>query len=122
GIVSLDVFGLSPAREIKNSGAALPGAPLSTTFAVGEEGDLGATPGDVELAPLTGPLDRVNAVVRPGETYRVDVVVRTRKIGHFFPGGTVDALDIWLELQATDENGRVIFWSGKVEDEGKGPV
>ena len=98
------------------------GAQLSTTFAVGEEGDFGAVAGDVELAPLTGPLDRVNAVVRPGETYRVDVVVRTRKIGHFFPGGTVDAFDVWLELQATDDNGRVIFWSGKVEDGGKGPV
>jgi Flp pilus assembly protein TadD len=120
-ILSLDVFGLSPAREIKASDASLSGA-LSTTFAVGEEGDLGAAAGDVEVAPLTGPLDRVNAVVRPGETYRVDVVVRTRKIGHFFPGGTVDAFDVWLELQATDESGRVIFWSGKVENDGKGPV
>jgi len=52
----------------------------------------------------------------------VDVVVRTRKIGHFFPGGTVDAFDVWLELQATDDTGRVIFWSGMVEDGGKGPI
>ena len=36
----------------------------------------------------------------PGSTVRVDVVVRTRRIGHFFPGGTVDAFDVWLELQA----------------------
>ena len=35
----------------------------------------------------------------PGSTARVDVVVRTRKIGHFFPAGTVDAFDVWLELQ-----------------------
>jgi Flp pilus assembly protein TadD len=48
--------------------------------------------------------------------------VRTRKVGHFFPGGTVDAFDVWLELQATDEKGQTIFWSGKVEDDGKGPV
>jgi tetratricopeptide (TPR) repeat protein len=52
----------------------------------------------------------------------VDVVVRTRKIGHFFPGGTVDAFDVWLELQGKDADGRVIFWSGEVEDGGKGPV
>ena len=52
----------------------------------------------------------------------VDVVVRTRKVGHFFPGGTVDAFDVWLELQATDEKGQMLFWSGKVEDDGKGPV
>ena len=28
----------------------------------------------------------------------------------------------WLELQATDADGRMLFWSGKVEDDGKGPV
>src|SRR6185369_6203212 len=90
----------------------------------GEEGDsaAGAGAADVEVAPITGPLNRVDAGVRPGDTYRVDVVVRTRKIGHFFPGGTVDAFDVWLELQATDDNGRVIFWSGMVEEGGKGPV
>jgi tetratricopeptide (TPR) repeat protein len=53
---------------------------------------------------------------------RVDVVVRTRKVGHFFPGGTVDAFDVWLELQAVDETGQTIFWSGKVEQDGAGPV
>jgi tetratricopeptide (TPR) repeat protein len=60
--------------------------------------------------------------LEPGITARVDVVVRTRKIGHFFPGGTVDAFDVWLELQAKDADGRIIFWSGSVEDNGKGPV
>jgi tetratricopeptide (TPR) repeat protein len=52
----------------------------------------------------------------------VDVVVRTRGVGHFFPGGTVDAFDVWVELKATDSNGRVLLWSGGVEDDGKGPV
>jgi len=48
------------------------------------------------------------------------VVVRTRKIGHFFPGGTVDSFDIWLDVQAKDATGKVVFWSGQVEDNGKG--
>jgi Flp pilus assembly protein TadD len=52
----------------------------------------------------------------------MDVVVRTKKVGHFFPGGTIDAFDVWLELQAVDEKGQTLFWSGKVEDDGKGPV
>src|SRR5439155_20451033 len=39
-----------------------------------------------------------------------------------FPGGTVDAFEVWLELQATDEKGQVLFWSGKVQGDGKGPV
>ena len=29
--------------------------------------------------------------------------VRTRKVGHFFPGGTVDAFDVWVELEAVDD-------------------
>ncbi len=61
-------------------------------------------------------------MLEPGSTARVDVVVRTRKIGHFFPGGTVDAFDTWLELQAQDADGRLVFWSGDVTDGGKGPV
>jgi Tfp pilus assembly protein PilF len=60
--------------------------------------------------------------MRPGGTYRVDVVARTRGIGHFFPGGTVDAFDVWLELKGEDAAGRVFFWSGRVEDDGRGPV
>ncbi len=48
--------------------------------------------------------------------------MRTRKVGHFFPGGTVDAFDVWLALKATDDKGQTIFWSGQVEDGGKGPV
>ena len=100
---------------------------LQTTFAVGEEAETSvpvnmspdaATP----VALLTAPLNRTAAAVKRGGTYRVDVVVRTRKVGHFFPGGTVDAFDCWLELTATDDKGRVLFWSGGVEDDGKGPV
>jgi tetratricopeptide (TPR) repeat protein len=34
----------------------------------------------------------------------------------------VDAFDAWLELQARDSDGRVIFWSGNVTDGGRGPV
>ena len=48
--------------------------------------------------------------------------MRTRKVGHFFPGGTVDAFDVWVELEAIDDRGRTIFHSGAVDDGGKGPV
>jgi tetratricopeptide (TPR) repeat protein len=124
--VTVDVFGISPAG--KEEKAASPatvarGQELSTTFAVGEEADVASPKGPAgEARPITAPLGRVQASVRRGDDYLVDVVVRTRKIGHFFPGGTVDAFDVWLELQATDDKGQVIYWSGKVEDDGKGPV
>jgi hypothetical protein len=42
--------------------------------------------------------------------------------GISFPGGTVDAYDTWLELKGVDDKGQTIFWSGMVEDDGKGPV
>ncbi|HXE74570.1 MAG TPA: tetratricopeptide repeat protein [Candidatus Xenobia bacterium] len=75
-----------------------------------------------ESGSLQAPLHRGAPVVRAGESVRLDVVVRTRKLGHLFPGGTNDAFDVWLELLATDETGQPIFWSGRVEDDGKGPV
>ena len=72
---------------------------------------------------MTAPLDqKSNPAVRRGDSVRVDVVVRTRKVGHFFPGGTVDAFDTWVELKAVDDKGQTIFWSGGVADDGKGPV
>ncbi|HTG73368.1 MAG TPA: tetratricopeptide repeat protein [Terriglobia bacterium] len=122
GILSVDIFGVSPAREEKVGKDVSSTGSLNTTFAIGEEGEAALTPFIAEVAPLSAPLDQVAAEVAPGETYRVDVVVRTRKLGHFFPGGTVDAFDIWLELEATDDAGRTIFSSGAVSEGGKGPV
>jgi tetratricopeptide (TPR) repeat protein len=121
GQVTVDIFSIWPARELAAGGEARP-TDLMTTFAIGEEAEQTITPGGVPAAPVTAPLNRVGAVVRRGDEVLVDVVVRTRKVGHFFPGGTVDAFDVWVELQATDEKGQVIFWSGTVEDGGKGPV
>ena len=125
GQLSVDIFAVSPAGKESETGVAagLAGPQLSTTFAVGEEAE-SATPAASagEVRAITAPLGRVDAAVRRGDDVRVDVVVRTRKVGHFFPGGTVDAFDVWLELQAVDEKGQTIFWSGKVEDDGKGPV
>src|SRR6266849_3722835 len=123
--LSVDIFAVSPAgKEANVSARSEMGKPeLSTTFAVGEESDTSLPKGPAgEVRPITAPIDRTDAAVRRGDDVRVDVVVRTRKVGHFFPGGTVDAFDVWLELQATDEKGQAIFWSGKVEDDGKGPV
>ena len=124
--VSVDVFAISPAGKEEpavSPSAVTTGQELSTTFAVGEEADVNAPKGATrEARAITAPLGRVNARVRRGEDYRVDVVVRTRRVGHFFPGGTVDAFDVWLELQATDDKGQILYWSGKVEDGGKGPV
>lgn len=124
--VSVDIFAVSPetgANRIVQASGASP-MQAETTFAVGEEAEREITgmTGETNVAPVTAPLDRVEGTVVPGETARVDVVVRTLGVGHFFPGGTVDAFDCWLELKATDDNGKVLFWSGMVEGHGNGPV
>jgi Flp pilus assembly protein TadD len=121
GILSVDIFALSAAQEVKQGAQSQ--TEMATTFAVGEEAEAKITPGSAgEAAPVTAPLNRVHATVRRGDTVRVDVVVRTKKIGHFFPGGTVDAYDTWLELKGTDDKGQTVFWSGMTADDGKGPV
>jgi tetratricopeptide (TPR) repeat protein len=125
GFITVDIFAASPEDEAKGQTEMrrrTAGPELMSSFAVGEEAE---QPGAVvirEVGKITAPIDTARATFAPGSTVRLDTVVRTRKIGHFFPGGTVDAFDVWLELQARDAAGRVIFWSGKVEDGGRGPV
>ncbi len=126
GALTVDIFALSPAQPLVKTGAT--GQPeVATTFAVGEEAETKINPAvggnaSEDVASITAPLNRVQPSLRRGDTVRVDVVVRTKKVGHFFPGGTVDAYDTWLELKGTDDKGQTIFWSGMVEDDGKGPV
>ncbi len=122
GALTVDIFALSPAQAPVKAGAVSQND-LSTSFAVGEEAETKTTTeSGAETAPITAPLNLVRPALRRGDTVRVDVVVRTKKVGHFFPGGTVDAYDTWLELKGTDDKGQTIFWSGMVEDNGHGPV
>jgi len=123
--LSVDIFAISPAGKEASAPARgeMGKQELSTTFAVGEESEAALPKGQAgEVRAITAPIDRTAAAVRRGDDVRVDVVVRTRGVGHFFPGGTIDAFDVWLELQATGEKGQTIFWSGQVADNGKGPV
>ncbi len=122
GALTVDIFALS--RAAAKSSTAIQRNELQTTFAVGEEAETQTTadPTAGSAAPVTAPLDKVDAAVRRGDSVRLDVVVRTRKVGHFFPGGTVDAPDTWVELKAVDDRGQTLFWSGKAGDDDKGAV
>jgi Flp pilus assembly protein TadD len=140
-IVSVDVFAVTASAATSAAGgpaaggaaggagqAAAPGPdePVAQTMFPDIETAMTAPrpgPGAVaRRAPVVAPLDRAAPFMRPGGTYRVDVVARTRAVGHFFPGGTVDAFDVWLELKGEDAGGRVFFWNGYLEDGGRGPV
>ena len=131
GFVTVDIFAAAPVEEgagetpMVRRSPADSGLQAMSTFAVGEEAEPAGPVILREVGQVAAPLDRARPRLVPGSTVKVDVVVRTRTIGHFFPGGTVDAFDVWLELQAKDARGRVIFWSGMVETAeggGKGPV
>ena len=133
GQISVDVFGIvrgdTPAAAQEAGALRLPGQAaaeprLASTFAVGEESiDFGGGPQVLRpAADVIGPLGTVDAWVQRGEAVRVEVVVRTRKVGHFFPGGTVDAFDVWVEFEATDDRGRTLLHSGAAADGGSGPV
>lgn len=127
-IVSVDIFAASPATEEGISGPAMrrrvaDAQALSTGFAIGEEAEAGGGMIIIrDVDKIAAPIDRVSPKIRAGDTIKVDVVVRTRKVGHFFPAGTVDSFDVWLALKVVDADGLDIFWSGAVEDEGRGPV
>ena len=125
GFITVDIFGITPVDDMKGQPAMLrrsEDVQAQTTFAVGEESMQSGASFIREVGKLAAPIDSSGACIEPGSTVRVDVVVRTRKIGHFFPGGTVDGFDVWLELQGKDAGGNIIYWSGNVLDNGRGPV
>jgi len=126
GFVTVDLFAITPVEEMKGQAPMLRRAgdtqSLNSTMAVGEEAETAGQFFIREVSKVAAPIDTAKVTVEPGSTVRVDAVVRTRRVGHFFPGGTVDAYDLWLELQGKDADGKVFFWSGKAEDDGKGPV
>jgi tetratricopeptide (TPR) repeat protein len=126
GFISVDIFSVSPidekaegTRMVRRVGEA---PQAMSSIGAGEDAEQSGPVFIREVGQIAAPIDKAAPPLAPGSSARVDVVVRTRKIGHFFPGGTVDAFDIWVELQGRDADGRVVYWSGQVTDDGKGPV
>ncbi|MGA2600522.1 MAG: tetratricopeptide repeat protein [Bryobacteraceae bacterium] len=126
GFITVDIFAASPiddaGKQISMRRRTSDAPVESTTFASGEESEQTGPVFIREVGKIAAPIDHSGVTFQPGSTIRVDTVVRTRKIGHFFPAGTVDAFDVWLELEGCDADGRKVFWSGMVEDNGRGPV
>ena len=126
GFISVDLFAATPVEEKKGEvemrRTANDAPKLASTFAVGEEAEQSGPVVLREVGKVMAPLDAPGVALKAGSTVRVDAVVRTRKIGHFFPGGTVDSPDVWLEFQARDARGKIIGWSGWVDDSGRGAV
>jgi len=125
GFMTVDLFAATPVEqpkgiEMRRRASETP--VLNSTFAIGEESEQTGPVTIRNVGQVMAPLNAPGVALKPGTEVRIDAVVRTKKIGHFFPGGTVDAYDTWLEFRASDASGRVLAWSGRVEDSGKGPV
>lgn len=72
---------------------------------------------DLELA-LAG---RIEPATAPGSTpgLQLDVVIRSRGVGHGFPSGALDLNDAWVELEVRDGASRSIWRSGFDGPEGE---
>ena len=55
---------------------------------------------------------------RAGELVTVRCVVSSQKVGHDFPTGPLDIIQSWIELVVRDEQDRVVFDTGTVDDQG----
>ena len=65
--------------------------------------------------------DRVSLDLQLAEGGELDVILRSRGIGHRFPGGTMDSNEVWIEVRALDDAGRVVGESGALRPAGRGP-
>jgi len=59
------------------------------------------------------PMRTEQAMVSPGASILFDVVVRNVAVGHRFPGGTLDAQDVWTEVTVHDATGAVVAAAGQ---------
>lgn len=60
---------------------------------------------------LTAPLRPQVPVLKRGQTYLIEVVLRTLKLGHPFTQGTVDSNEIWVDTKARS-GGKLVGRSG----------
>ena len=54
-----------------------------------------------------------------GEEVIFEILVKNKGVGHSFPGGTIDAQEVWLEFQVSDGKEKKIFHSGFLEEDGQ---
>jgi tetratricopeptide (TPR) repeat protein len=74
----------------------------------------GIKAGDGIRAPLVAPLRPNLPALKPGQTYLVEVVIRTLNVGHVFTQGTADSNEVWVDFQARSGN-RIIGRSGALQ-------
>ncbi len=71
----------------------------------------GVKDGGTISGELIAPLRPHVPTLRPGQSYLLETVIRTVKMGHLFTQGTADSNQVWLEVEAR-QGGEVFARSG----------
>ncbi|MDX1674349.1 MAG: multiheme c-type cytochrome [Longimicrobiales bacterium] len=53
----------------------------------------------------------------PGEEIRIRTHITNNKVGHDFPTGPLDIIQAWVHVAVRDDNGALVFESGRLDDE-----
>ena len=57
--------------------------------------------------------------IKPGELLRLRVMVKNVGAGHYIPTGLTEVRQVWLEVAVTDADGKNVYHSGKLDENGK---
>jgi hypothetical protein len=79
--------------------------------------DVGAVEFSLDETPRRWLAPPPRVTVPAGVQMTLDVVVRNRKSGHFFPGGIADLRETWVELTLLDDQGKPTLVSGWLDAE-----
>lgn len=55
--------------------------------------------------------------IEAGSELRVNVLMTNNKAGHDFPTGPLDIIQSWIEIIARDQNGRILYSSGTLDED-----
>lgn len=56
--------------------------------------------------------------VAGGEEVAIRTVIVSNKVGHDFPSGPLDIIQAWIQLTVTDQEGNLIYGTGRVDEKG----
>lgn len=56
--------------------------------------------------------------VQSGDRVSLKTVITSNKVGHDFPTGPLDIIQSWVELIVRDDEGRILYESGTVDEKG----
>ncbi len=54
--------------------------------------------------------------IRPGQPIDISLSLMNNKTGHDFPTGPLDMIESWIELTVTDDQGKIIFHQGAIDE------